>query len=273
MKRLYFSSRNTLFACVAAMALSVCMGCSSPEPSTAAPATPQQSVETPEAKAVAPVAAGPASVSGRVTYSGERPERLVINTAVDADCAAMHEETPLLDDRVVVSAEGGVMWAFVYIKDRPEGEDYPPSEEMVLLDQVGCRYTPHLIGVQVGQEFGIRNSDKLLHNSRGLTRINRPFNFGQPFPGTRKRVFKERELRIKVECDIHAWMGAYIFAVDHPLFSVSDGNGAFDIPNVPEGEHTLVIWHETFGEIEKQLNVGATGALELEITFDPAPEE
>lgn len=234
---------------------------------------PKASVEGDEATALAGVA-GPA-ITGRVTYDGEQPKRRPLDTEADPVCAAMHTDEPLRSDATVVSEDGGVLWAFAYIKNPPK-QDYPIPSEPAKLDQVGCRYTPHVLGMRAGQDLDIHNSDDTTHNVRTFpTRgfdgkyVNKTINFGQPGPGTRTQVFQNPEKSIKVKCDIHPWMQAYIFAMDHPYFSTTDANGNFRIPiqGLSAGEYELVVWHEEWGEQTQSVNVGEDGTATADFTY------
>lgn len=219
--------------------------------------------------AAATQALGP-SLAGKVTYDGPAPKRASLETEGDPKCHAMHADAPLKSDREVVSADGGVQWAFAYIKNPPAG-DYAAPSAAAHMDQIGCAYTPHVLGVQVGQKVEIKNSDPTLHNVRGIARANKPFNFGQPEGSApRERVFDKAEMEIRLKCDIHSWMTGYIFAMEHPFFAVTDESGAFNIAGLPAGDYTLVVWHESFGEQEVPVTVGADGSGSATVTYKPA---
>ncbi len=213
-----------------------------------------------------------AGLSGTVTFNGPRPERTILLTESDAKCTVLHTDDPLLSDSEIVSEDGGVKNVFVYIKEPPEG-DYPVPEQQAVLDQVDCRYIPHVLGVQVGQEISVRNSDPTLHNVRSFTRENRPFNNSQP-AGAAPRIkkFNNAELAIRMKCDIHPWMTAFIFAVDHPFFATTDENGAYAIRDLPPGEYTLIAWHEKYGEQETTVTISEGKGAVSDFVFEPVVE-
>ena len=208
-----------------------------------------------------------ASLSGTVTFNGPRPERAVLLTESDPKCTVLHTDEPLLSDREIVSEDGGVKDVFVYIKEAAEGE-YPVPTQQVVLDQVGCRYIPHVLGVQVGQELRVQNSDPTLHNVRSFARANRPFNNSQP-AGAAPRIkkFNKVEMGIRLKCDIHPWMTAFIFAMDHPFFAVTDESGSYSIDGLPPGEYALVAWHEKYGEQEIAITVSEDAGTTTDFTF------
>lgn len=245
------------------------------EPASAPPegSEPKAQVDPEETPALAGTSGS--AITGRVVFDGERPKRRPLDTEADPACAAMHADEPLRSDATVVSEDGGVVWAFAYIKNPPK-QDYPVPAEAAEIDQVGCRYVPHVMGMRAGQELDIRNSDDTTHNVRTFpTRgfdgkyINKTINFGQPGPGVRTQVFENPEDAIKVKCDIHPWMQAYIFAMDHPYFDTTDENGQFRIPTegLPAGEYEVVVWHEEWGKQSQAVTVGEDGTASADFTY------
>ena len=115
----------------------------------------------------------------------------------------------------------------VYVSKGLEGKDFDPPKEPVVLDQVGCVYTPHVVAVMAGQPLEVRNSDATLHNVMAKTRQNTPFNFGMPgqSPPVTK-VFKQPEFKINLQCFMHPWMYALLHVLDHPFFAVTGPDGA-----------------------------------------------
>jgi hypothetical protein len=230
----------------------------------AAPAEPAaEPMEEPETEPAAETAA--AGVTGRVTFDGPRPERQPLDTSMDAKCAILHGGEALYSENMVVSEDGGVQHAFVYIKSPPEG-DYPVPGEPAVLDQIGCKYVPHIVGMRAGQTLNVKNSDETTHNIRSFPEINKPFNISQPEPGIRERQFPEPEMAVKIKCDFHPWMTAWVFAMTHPFFAVTDESGAYTIEGLPDGEYTLVAWHEEWGELEAAVSV-KDGSGEVNFTY------
>lgn len=245
---------------VLGLSVSVLMlGCSSEGGEDAAP------TDAPTGEQAAAPATG--GVTGKISFDGVAPERTVIEAEGDAKCAQMHAGSPILSDSAIVSADGALANVFVYVTNPPEG-DFPPSETPVKLDQVGCMYTPHVLGVQVGQKMMIHNSDETTHNVRAVARKNKPMNAGQPVGSKpRSKTFKKEELKIRFKCDFHPWMTAYVFAMDTPFFGVSDESGAFNIQGLPAGEYEVTAWHEEFGEQDGTVTVDAEGNGSVDFTF------
>ena len=106
------------------------------------------------------------------------------------------------------------------------------------------------------------NSDETLHNIHALPFNNKEFNFGQPQKGmTEKKTFTAVEVMVKVKCDVHAWMGAWVGVLDHPFFAVTDAAGKYSIEGLPDGKYTIEVWHEKYKSVTSDVEVkGATSA-------------
>lgn len=142
----------------------------------------------------------------------------------------------------VVGKDAGLANVFVYLKK--DGLKAPPAGDAQLLDQVECMYEPYVMGVVTGQKFKIRNSDALLHNVHATPKVNKEFNFGQPVKGqVNEKSFDAAEILVRMKCDVHPWMFAYVGVVDHPYFAVTDANGSFKVSGVPDGKYTAVAYH------------------------------
>ncbi len=243
-------------------------------PKAPAPApAPAPKVEPMKAPAPAPeTVAVPVSLQDAGSISGvvkvvDAPRRKKIKMDADPKCAALHADAPLSDE-VVVDANGGVQYAFVWIKSGLEGKSLPAPKTQAVLDQKGCRYEPHVVGVMVGQELLIRNSDDLLHNIHALPFENKEFNFGQPSKGMEeKKSFAKQEVMVKVKCDVHPWMSAWIGVVSHPCFAVTDASGKFEIKGVPPGKYTVEVWQEKYKSVTADVEVkaGAASAANFEM--------
>lgn len=208
-------------------------------------------------------------VRGVAIYAGERPRRKVIKMDADPTCQKIHAGKKVGSEGAIVSRTGRIANIFVYVKTglpnrKPVAPDSPAE-----LDQRGCLYRPHVQGIMVGQTLKIRNSDTTLHNINCQAKVNPVFNFGQPTPSVRERIFRKPEAAIKFKCDVHPWMNAWLFVMDHPYFAVTGRDGSFSIPDLPPGDYTLAAWHEKFGEIEIPLSITKGQAAAADFTFKP----
>jgi plastocyanin len=194
------------------------------------------------------------TVSGKVTFEGEAPRMKPIQMQADPKCGSVHTDTVSYEE-VVVNADGTLANCFVFIE---VPDEYTVPSTPATLDQVGCIYRPHVIGMQVGQDFEIKNSDETLHNIHWISRENGEQNFGMPRPGTKNKKFEYPEVGVRVKCDVHPWMGGWIHVMTHPFHAVTGADGTFTIQGVPPGTYDAVLWHEKYDSQRVQVTV-ATG--------------
>lgn len=271
------SKVTILAAAVAALSLGAFVACGdekAPAPAPApAPVAKVEKVEAPKPVLVAePVkvevktpAFAADGLSGTVKIKGDVPRRKKIKMDNDPKCAAMHPEPPLSEE-VVADKDGNVQWAFVYVKKGAEGKK-GPAPKPAEINQVGCHYEPHVLGIMVGQELTIKNSDDTLHNIHALPFNNKEFNFGQPQKGmTEKKSFTAVEVMVKVKCDVHAWMGCWIGVLDHPFYAATDASGKFNIAGLPDGKYTVEVWHEKYKSVTAEVEVKGPTTSNFELT-------
>lgn len=278
MRKLKVSWMVTAAAALALCGGSMIVACGDDKPAQQAPVKVDGQVakaDAPtkvEAPAAAPVkvASEPvkgASISGTVKVKGETKKRKKIKMDADPKCSAMHAEPPLMED-IVVDGNGNVQWAFVYVKKGAEGKKPKDAPAAAVINQVGCHYEPHVLGIAVGQDLVIKNSDDLLHNIHALPFSNKEFNFGQPTKGLEeKKQFTTQEVMVKVKCDVHPWMSAWIGVVDHGFFAVTGADGKYAIPGgLPDGKYTVEVWHEGYKSVSTEVDVkGGAAVADLEL--------
>lgn len=212
-----------------------------------------------------PVFAG--SVAGKVNFTGTAPQMDQISMAADPVCAGLHSE-PVYAETVVVNSNGTLKNVFVYVKEGLESQTFPAPVEAVTLDQKGCRYHPHVFGIQVGQPLEIINSDSTLHNVHSLAEKSKPFNLGMPIQGMKmKKTFENPEIMAKFKCDVHPWMNAYAGVLTHPYYSVTGGEGSFEIKDLPAGEYTIEAWHEQYGTQTQKVTITGEEPVQVAFTF------
>jgi plastocyanin len=229
-----------------------------------------QETSPPAAGAAAPTdtADGPGVITGTITYDGQAPPARPLEMASDPKCQPL---PGAVSERLVVGAGNGIQNAFVYVKDGLGTRTYAVPTATVMLDQKGCQYIPHVLGVQVGQTVKVANSDAAMHNVHSMPKTNREFNFSQPtnVPPV-DRVFTQAEIGLPLKCDVHAWMNAYVNVVPHPFFAVTGGDGTFEIKGLPPGTYTVEVWHETLGTPSQSVTVDGQTPAALTAVFKPA---
>jgi hypothetical protein len=206
-----------------------------------------------------------ATISGMVMFEGTPPATSPIDMSEEPDCAAKYTGKGPMTQEVVV-ADGHLANVFVYVKEGLDGTFAPPATA-VTLDQNGCRYHPHVLGIQTDQDLDIVNSDGLLHNINTQSTANRSFNVSQPRSMETTRSFKSEEVMIPVKCDVHGWMHAYIGVLDHPYYAVTGPDGSFTIANLPPGDYVIEAWHEEYGTQTQQVTVAAQETGQASFTY------
>jgi len=194
------------------------------------------------------------TVTGSVKFEGTAPKLRPLKMEADPGCAKKHSG-PVAPELLVLGDGNAMANIFVRVTEVP-GNHATPSEPVVM-DQAGCQYIPHVMGVMVGQKFLVRNSDGLLHNVHSLAKVNQAFN--RAMPGAVKEVdftFDKEELMFKIKCDVHPWMGAYVGVMTHPFFDVTGKDGKFEIKGVPAGTYEIEAWHEKLGTKTASVTVG-----------------
>ncbi len=249
---------KTLLIPALLLPLVVACGGGAPEPATS---------ETPAEPAVAVVDAATAGgLTGTITLDGDAPAAEVIRMNSDPVCVRQGTDT-VTTQYFVVGDDGGMGNVFVYVKEGLSGS-FPAPTESLTLNQEGCRYHPHVFGIQVGQPLDILNSDPTLHNIHAIPAANQEFNTGQPIQGMKfSRTFTDREVMVPFKCDVHGWMNAYAGVLDHPYFAVSGADGTFSIDMLPPGDYVIEAWHEKLGTQTQDVTVGPQETKELSFTF------
>jgi plastocyanin len=206
------------------------------------------------------------NVSGKVTFEGTPPTPQPIKLSGDPYCQTAN--AGLTTETEVVGPGGAVQNVFVYVKDGLGDRTFAAPADPVVLDQKGCHYTPHVLGIQVGQPLQIVNSDATLHNVHGLAKANKEFNQGQPIQGMKMtHTFSTKEVMIPFKCDVHSWMNAWIGVLDHPYYSVTGADGTFSLKGLPPGTYTVEAWHERLGTQTQTVTVGAKENKDIVFTF------
>jgi hypothetical protein len=225
---------------------------------------PVANTPPPDAKRVDPAKTG--SVTGRVAYEGAAPESQTVKLDSDPACARQHP-AGLTMDTVLVN-NGGLENVFVYVKDGLGNYYFETPTEAVTLDQKGCSYTPHVLGLRLGQPIVIVNSDQTLHNVHAVAKANREFNFPQAIQGMKSmRTFNAPEVMVHFKCDVHNWMSAYIGVLNHPYFAVTTNGGTFELKNLPAGTYTIEAWHEKLGSQTQSVTIAEKDSKPVNFTF------
>lgn len=203
----------------------------------------------PSAATKTPPTTGLGTITGAVAYNGTPPAPKKIDTSADPVCG---QKNPNLTTEDTVVKDGKLANVFVYIKDGTSADGTKIGEyawsapsTAVQLDQNGCHYRPHIIGIQTKQKLTITNSDPTQHNIHWTPQVNPEWNQSQPNGAPPiEKTFNQAEVLVPVKCNQHPWMKAYIGVMKTPFFAVSSEDGSFTIKGVPPGTYTVVAWKE-----------------------------
>jgi plastocyanin len=247
-------------ACMLALA-----GCGGGENKTEAP---KQAADTGGGPAAVPDEVNGGTVTGKVSFEGTAPVMRTIDMSANPVCMRAHASSPQKSEEVIVNSNGTLKNAFVWIKAGLPDKNWQVPSNAVELDQSGCMYKPHVIGVMAGQNIEIKNDDATNHNIHPLPQTNQEWNESQP-PGSAAKMqsFARQEVMIPVKCNIHPWMRAYIGVVSSPFFAVTGDDGTFTIKGLPPGTYTIETWHEKYGTQDQQVTVGAKESKTVDFSF------
>jgi plastocyanin len=206
-------------------------------------------------------------LQGRIHFTGKRPAFKPIDMSEEPSCVEAHHRRPY-DESEVIGHGGGLANVFIYVKRGLEAKTFPVPATPVTINQQGCWFSPRVLGIQIGQVLEVVNSDPVTHNIHPLAQTNREWNHsqGQGDPPL-MRKFLHPEIMIRVKCNIHRWMSAYIGVVANPYFAVSGADGSFEIPNLPPGDYVIEAWHETLGTQEQKITIPPSGRVTANFTF------
>jgi len=209
------------------------------------------------------------TITGKIKFTGTAPRNPAIDMSEEAACKAKYQTNPPTEETVVAGPASALANVFVYVREGlPASAKYQAPAAPVVLDQDGCRYRPHVLGIMVGQGLEIRNSDPVLHNIKAVAKKNRPFNVSQPTAAMKTtRTFSAPEVMVNLECNVHGWMKAYVGVRTDPFYAVTGPDGSFTIKGLPPGTYTIEAWHEKFGTQTATVTVTGTESKTANFTF------
>jgi plastocyanin len=197
----------------------------------------------------APAWAG--TIRGAVRLAGGAPEHKKVVMTVDQSVCGKEKDA----EDLMVSADKGIRNVVVSLQSPPaDAKARVPAP--VQMDQKQCEFVPRVVLIPAGGTVEFLNGDRLLHNLRSQTKDNASFNRTQPKGRTIPIAFKAPEF-IRIDCDLHPWMRAWVVVTEHPFYAVTGEHGEFVLDDVPPGNYILRLWHESLGTLTRAVTVGA----------------
>jgi len=210
---------------------------------------------------------GTAVLSGRALFKGAPPARRPIVMSGEASCHRPGAQ-PLSED-VLVNPDGTLRNVFVHVVAGLGDRVFAPPPQPAEMDQAGCVFVPHLLAVQADQVIVFKNSDAAVHNVHAKGAANPPFNISMSGQGRTARRYFSRPEMVRIRCDIHAWMGAFIAVDGGPFRAVTADAGSFSLAGLPAGTFTVEAWHETLGSARQTITLAEGEHREIEFSFAP----
>jgi Carboxypeptidase regulatory-like domain len=208
-----------------------------------------------------------ATVTGMIDVQGTIPKPYRIDMSADPVCIELN---PKAKTEMLIVNENKLQNAFVYLKGEPlKTYRFAMPDMDVVLVQRNCQYSPRVLGMRVGQQLQIINSDPTVHNVHPVPKLNPEWNQSHPAKSPPLvKSFPRTEVAIPVKDNQHPWEKAYVSVMDHPFFAVSDEFGRFEIRGLPPGTYTLVVWHERLGEQQLEITLVPGEIRNADFTFD-----
>lgn len=208
-----------------------------------------------------------ATIRGTVKVEGKLPKLPPLQiTKYKEVCKDVANES------LIVGPGQGVRYAVVTLEGMTKGKAVE-KETAHELDNVKCRFLPHVQAASIGQFIVFKNSDPILHTAHAFfTSEQQPqFNVGL-FPGRVSRKPLITTGVAKIQCEVHPWMTAYIVVTDHPYHAVTDSYGEYLINDIPAGSYRLKVWHESLAAEEKPVEAKAGATIKMDFVLRSKPE-
>jgi plastocyanin len=207
-----------------------------------------------------------ATIRGTVRYDGAVPTLPPLEITKYKE---MCRDVP--NESLVLGPDQGVRYAVITIEGITRGKAVE-RESVHELDNIQCRFSPHVQAASVGQFVLIKNSDPILHTAHAIFTKHQPqFNVGL-YPGRVSRKPLIAPGIATIRCDVHPWMIGFIVVTEHPYHAVSDLYGEYRLTDVPPGVYRLKLWHESLGTQEKRIEVKPAATQTVDFTFSPSRE-
>jgi plastocyanin len=203
-----------------------------------------------------------AMIQGTIRLEGTIPPARPIDMTADPGCRGANSA------ETIIGKDGGLQNVFVYVKTGLGEHRFMVFLPTVTVDQDGCRYHPHVVGLMTGEKITFRNNDPTTHNIHASGQNNQQWNESQaPNAPLLQKTFSQPEIMLPIKCNQHPWMRMYVNVVSHPFFAVSGVQGEYKINGLPPGSYTLAFVHEKLGEQDVPITIEPNDKKIVDLTF------
>jgi plastocyanin len=204
-------------------------------------------------------------LKGTVHFTGSAIGSKKLSVTVDQYVCGKEKDA----EDLVLTPNRGIRNTVVWLQTAPPGAKWEGLSAPVQMDQKECMFTPRVVVVSAGGTVEFLNNDRLLHNLHSAGSHDNPaFNRTQPKGRTIPIVFRRPEI-IRVDCDLHPWMRAWVVVAEHPFYALTNDQGEFTIANVPAGSYTLRVWQESLGTVSRIVTVNDTAVTTVNVEMAP----
>lgn len=202
------------------------------------------------------------TLMGKLTVTAPARKAPAANTTTDEYGNSQTSETaspPTLPEEVVI-----------YLKKVPG--KYTAPKKHVQLDQKFLQFTTRVLPVLKGTTVDFTNNDPVYHNVFTNSQLNK-FDLGRKKKGETVSVkMTQSEVPVKVYCEVHAAMKAFILVLDNPFFAKVGPGQTFRIGGIPPGTYTMVAWHDYWEPVEQKVTIKKGKTTEADVTLDKVQE-
>ncbi len=204
------------------------------------------------------------AIHGKVVLDGLAPTAKKVDVTIDQYLCGKEKDA----DDLIVSPRSEIANVVVWLENPPANAAWPAGAEKVTIDQNGCSFAPRVAIVPAGGTVDFLNSDRLLHNIHASPKLNVAFNRTQPKNRTIPITFAQPEI-VRVDCDLHSWMTAWVVVAAHPYYAVTKADGQFTFEDLPPGSYRLRIWQERLGTVQREVTIPAKVSAEIKVEMKP----
>jgi plastocyanin len=190
------------------------------------------------------------AIKGKVVYTGAVPAAKKVPVTIDQYLCGTEKNA----NHLLLSAQKEIRNAVVWIENAPAGAAGPMRDGKVEVDQKACEFVPRVVVIPAGGTVDFMNSDRLLHNIHATPAFNVSFNRTQPKGRTIPVTFAKPEI-VRINCDLHSWMVAWVVVAAHSFYAITGADGQFAFDNLPPGQYKLQLWHESLGTVATSVAV------------------